>query len=66
MPTPNSLKWSPLENQWIEIQMNCWVLILGQLFGVGMAQDLNTPFFNIYFKEIEKPIATLLLQKMMI
>ena len=35
MPMPNSLKWSPSENQWIEIQTNHWILILDQLFGVG-------------------------------
>ena len=57
MPTHNSLKWSP----W-KISDRDTSELLGfntdQLFGVGMVQDLNTPFFNIYFKEIEKPIAT--------
>ena len=65
MPIPNSLKWSPSENQWIEIQMNYWILILDQLFGVGMAK-ISTLFFQHLFQGNREPIATLLLQKMMI
>ena len=38
----------------------------GSIIWGGYGPRSQHSFFNIYFKEIEKPIATLLLQKMMI